>query len=152
MTASLLLRAALLGTAAGGRSSLGLAAPALTAPARLPVRLAALAAVAGEVVADKLPGTPSRTVPPSAAFRLASGAGGGALLARRGHAGVVLPVLAGAAGAAAGTLGGARWRARAGERVPDWQAALAEDAVVLALATLACLPGRRGRGRGTMGA
>ncbi|NEM05634.1 hypothetical protein [Geodermatophilus normandii] len=138
MTASLVLRAALLGTAAGGRSSLGLAAPALTAPSRLPwpVRLAAVAAVVGEVVADKLPGTPSRTVAPSVASRLASGAGGSALLARRGGGGV-LPVLAGAAAAAAGTLGGARWRGWAAQRVPDWQAALVEDVVVLALAALA---------------
>ncbi|WP_369253194.1 hypothetical protein [Geodermatophilus amargosae] len=154
MTPSLLLRAALLGTAAGGRSSLGLATPALTAPSRLPwpVRLAAVAAVTGEVTTDKLPGTPSRTLPPSVAVRLASGAGGSVLLARRGGGSGVLPVLAGVAGVAAGTLGGARWRRWAGRRVPDWQAALAEDAVVLALAALACLPGRRGRGRGTMGA
>jgi uncharacterized membrane protein len=139
VTASLVLRAAMLGTAAGGRSSLGLAAPALTAPSRLPwpVRLAAVAAVVGEVVADKLPGTPSRTIAPSVAVRLASGAGGSALLARRGSGSGVLPVLAGAAGAAVGTLGGARWRGWASQRVPDRQAALVEDVVVLALAALA---------------
>ncbi|MGY1776411.1 hypothetical protein ACI8AV_11165 [Geodermatophilus sp. SYSU D00804] len=137
MTSSLVLRAALLGIAAGGRSSLGLAAPALTASRRRPVRLAALAAVAGELVADKLPATPSRTIPPSVAVRLAAGAAGGALLARR-QGGRLLPALAGAAGAAAGTLGGARWRGLAGRRVPDLPAALAEDVVVVTIASLAC--------------
>ncbi|MGY1782969.1 hypothetical protein [Geodermatophilus sp. SYSU D01036] len=141
MTSSLVLRAALLGTAAGGRSSLGLAVPALVASRRRPVRLAALAAVAGELVADKLPATPSRTIPPSVAVRLAAGAAGGALLARR-RGGRLLPALAGAAGAAAGTLGGARWRRLAGRRGPDLAAALAEDVVVVTIASLA------GRGSG----
>jgi uncharacterized membrane protein len=154
VTRALLLRAALLGVAAGGRSSLGLAGPALTARAPLPwpVRWAAVAAVVGELVADKLPGTPSRTIASSVVGRLASGAGGGALLARRAGGGRVLPLLVGAAGAAAGTSGGARWRRWASQRVPDWQAALAEDAVVLTLAAVACLPRRTGRERGTMGA
>ncbi|SFP50320.1 hypothetical protein SAMN05660464_3340 [Geodermatophilus dictyosporus] len=137
MTSSAVLRAALLGTAAGGRSALGIAAPVLTSSPRWPLRAAALAAVAGELVADKLPGTPDRTMPPSAAVRLVSGAAGGWLLARRGGGGQVLPALAGAAGAATGTLGGARWRRAAAPRLGALPAALVEDALVLALAAAA---------------
>ncbi|PRY47966.1 hypothetical protein LY71_111145 [Geodermatophilus tzadiensis] len=137
MTSSAVLRAALLGTAAGGRSTLGVAGPVLTSSPRWPLRAAALAAVAGELVGDKLPGTPDRTIPPSAAVRLASGAVGGWLLARRAGSGWVLPALAGAAGAAAGTLGGARWRRAAAPRLGALPAALAEDALVLALAAAA---------------
>ncbi|GMA85195.1 hypothetical protein GCM10025868_04450 [Angustibacter aerolatus] len=42
-----------------------------------------------------------------------------------------------------GRRGGAAWRAFADRRVPDWQAALVEDAVALLLAALAALPTRR---------
>ncbi|SDC72885.1 hypothetical protein SAMN05660690_2308 [Geodermatophilus telluris] len=137
MTSSAVLRAALLGTAAGGRSALGVAGPVLTSPTRRPARAAALAAVAGELVADKLPATPDRTVPPSVVVRLASGAAGGWLLARRDGSEWLLPALAGVAGAAAGTLGGARWRRVAAPRLGALPAALAEDALVLALAAAA---------------
>ncbi|MBM7808472.1 putative membrane protein [Geodermatophilus bullaregiensis] len=154
MTTSPVLRAALLGTATGGRSALGVAGPVLSSTRRWPVRLAAVAAVAGELVADKLPGTPSRTIPPSVAVRLASGAAGGALLAGRGAGGPVLPVLAAVAGAAAGTLAGARWRGWAAPRTGPLPAALVEDALVLGLAALACgprhsrAPGRTAAGAG----
>ncbi|MGY1701498.1 hypothetical protein [Geodermatophilus sp. SYSU D00766] len=137
MTASILLRAALLGTAAGGRSSLGVAAPALAASPRAPVRWAALAAVGGELVADKLPTTPDRTMPPSFAVRVLSGAAGGVLLARRAGGTAVPAALAGAAGATAGTLGGLRWRREAAPRLGALPAALAEDALVLASAAAA---------------
>ncbi len=159
-SAGLVLRSLLLGAAAGSRSSLGLAGPALTArprgltPTSRPrgvagtvvglagSRVAALA-VAGELVVDKLPQTPSRTEPPALAIRLGSGGSGAIALARRRHARVVLPMLAGIGGAAAGSFGGAAWRSRSARVRPDWQGALIEDGVALLLTALACLPGRR---------
>lgn len=135
---SVLLRSALLGVASGSRSSLGLAAPVLTGGSAGRLRKAAtLLAVAGELTGDKLPVTPARTAPPSLAGRLFAGASGGFALARRSGKGVVLPVLVGAAGAAAGTYGGLAWRTWADKRVPDWQAAVAEDAAAITLAKLA---------------
>ena len=84
--------------------------------------------------------SPSAAVLPA---RLASGAAGAALLARRQGANAALPVLAGVAGSAAGSFGGRGWRRWASGRLPDLQAALVEDGVALVLALAACLPGRR---------
>jgi uncharacterized membrane protein len=149
--ASLVLRSALLGVAAGSRSSLGVAAPLMSTPtgAGLPGRLTGRAAgalagvaVVGELVGDKLPQTPSRLQPPVLAVRLGSGATGAAALARRQQARPAAPVLAGVVGAAAGSFGGFAWREWAGQRVPDEQAALVEDAVAILLALAATLPGR----------
>jgi len=146
--AGLTARAALLGVATGGRSALGLGGPALTTPGTAPVRkLAAVAALAGELTADKLPQTPARTDRGALAVRLASGAGGAGQLAGRAGANAALPVLAGVAGAAAGSFGGLAWRRWASARMPDWQAAVAEDVVAVALGLLACLPGRAARPR-----
>lgn len=92
-------------------------------------------AISGELVADKLPITPSRLQPGSLLVRLASGGGGAALLARRRGSSPLLPVLAGIAGAAAGSVAGSRWRAWAARRRPDWQGAVIEDACALALAS-----------------
>ncbi|ARU52099.1 hypothetical protein CBR64_12070 [Cellulosimicrobium cellulans] len=152
-TTTLLARALALGVAAGSRSSLGVAAPVLggwvggrargsgDGPGALGVlvRGTAAAGVAGELVGDKLPQTPSRLDPPGPVFRLASGALGGVLLARRrtGPVGVVAAAVAGAAGAAVGTWGGAAWRRLAVGSRPDWPGAVAEDAVALTLAALA---------------
>jgi hypothetical protein len=143
-SAGLVGRSLVLGLAAGSRSSLGPAGPMLTAPDSGPVKkLSNLAAVAGELYVDKRPGTPERTSAGALPARLASGAGGGGLLARRQRANAALPVLAGIAGSAAGSYGGLAWRKWAGARMPDLQAALIEDSVALALALGACLPGRR---------
>jgi hypothetical protein len=143
-SAGLVGRSLLLGAAAGSRSSLGPAGPMLTArDTGAPKKLINLAAVAGEVYADKQPGVPDRTSGAALPARLASGAGGAGLLARRQGANAALPVLAGVAGAAAGSWGGLGWRRWAGTRMPDWQAALLEDGVALLLAAVACLPGRR---------
>jgi uncharacterized membrane protein len=142
--ARLVGRSLLLGVAAGSRSALGISAPTLTAAdTGVLKRLGALASVAGEMVVDKQPGTPPRTEAPSLQIRLASGAIGGGLLARRAGANAALPVTAGLAGAAAGSFGGLAWRRWADERMPDRQAALLEDAVALVLSLAACLPGRR---------
>ncbi|MEZ0166453.1 hypothetical protein AB2L27_16955 [Kineococcus sp. LSe6-4] len=135
-SAGLLARSALLGVAAGGRSSLGLAGPALTGGSAV-AKVGALAAVGVEVVQDKKPQTPSRLSAAGLPARLASGAGGALALARRDHRRAALPVVAGAAGALAGSVLGAAWRAGASEVVPDWQAAVVEDVASLTLAVLA---------------
>jgi uncharacterized membrane protein len=152
----LVLRCALLGVAAGSRSSLGVAAPVLTAAPdtgpqplltrrqhavrRLP-KVLLTSAVGGEVLADKLPQTPSRLRPPVLGSRLVSGATGAVALARREEARPAAPVVAGVVGAAAGSFGGFAWRAWADRRVPDWQAALVEDAVAVVFALVATVPG-----------
>jgi hypothetical protein len=151
--AGLAARSALLGAAAGSRSSLGWAAPTLTAPRRPgapehrsgPARVAALAAVAGEMAIDKQPGIPARTSPAGAAPRFVGALAGAAQLATRERANAALPVLTAAVGAAATTWGGPAWRHWAAARLPGDQAALMEDGVAVLLAALACLPGRKGR-------
>jgi len=133
----LVVRSALLGWAAGARSTLGLAAPALTQGRRRAVLIGATVASIGEVVADKLPIAGSRLEHHGPLLRAASGAGGALALARREGARPVVPVLAGAAGGFAGSYGGAAWRSWAGGRMPDWQAALVEDAVAITFAFVA---------------
>src|SRR3954451_23761622 len=143
-SAGLVGRSLLLGVATGGRSSLGVAAPMLTAADSGAVKkLSNLAAVAGELYVDKQPATPERTSAAALPGRLFSGAAGGAMLARRQGANAALPVVAGIAGSAAGSFGGLAWRRWAGARMPDLQAALIEDAAALVLALVTCLPGRR---------
>lgn len=149
--AGLTARAALLGVATGGRSALGLTAPTVTAPGAGTARkLATVAALAGELAADKAPRTPPRTDRGSLAVRLASAAGAAGQLAGRDGATRTLPVLAGVAGSAAGSFGGLAWRRWASSRMPDWQAAVAEDVVAVTLGLLACLPARSGRRRPTL--
>lgn len=91
-----------------------------------------------ELVADKLPRTPSRTRPGPFIGRLLTGALAGTALSA-GHGGPVWPgAVLGACGATAGTLGG--YRARTGLvrslAVPDYVIALAEDAVAIGAAFL----------------
>ncbi|HKG52015.1 MAG TPA: hypothetical protein VKB14_16385 [Actinomycetales bacterium] len=152
-SASLVLRSAALGVAAGSRSSLGLAASVLLSQGSAGLGRAvtgraagtlATAGVAAELVADKLPQTPSRLQPPVLATRLASGASGAVALARRAGARPAAPAVAGLFGAGVGSFGGFAWRQWAGRRVPDWQAALVEDGVAVLLALAASLPGRTG--------
>ncbi|GEK22464.1 hypothetical protein [Cellulomonas xylanilytica] len=138
--AGLVLRSVLLGWAAGARSSLGPAGPTITGDHRPAVRAGAALAVAGEVVADKLPVAPSRLEHGGAFVRAGSGVIGATLLSARAGARPFVPAVAGAAGALAGAYGGVAWRTWAAGRVPDWQAALAEDAVALTAAAVACLP------------
>ena len=141
-------RALLLGAATGSRSSLGLGAPVLAdwrarrkagtgSWARASGAVAALSGVVGELVGDKLPSAPSRLEPPSPQIRAGSGATGSVLLSRHASANPLVPALAGALGAAAGTYAGAAWRGWAVDRVPDWQAAVVEDVVALLLARAA---------------
>ncbi|WP_456823968.1 hypothetical protein [Cellulomonas sp. P5_E12] len=138
----LVVRSALLGWAAGARSSLGPGAPTITGGRGPLVRTGAALGVVGELIGDKLPTAPSRLERGGALTRAASGAIGASMLAARDHARPLVPALAGTVGGLAGTYGGAAWRAWAVGRMPAWRAAVAEDAVALTLAALACAPGR----------
>ena len=140
----LVIRSLLIGWAAGARSSLGPGAPTLTGARRRTLRLGAGAGIVGELIGDKLPTAPSRLDHGGAQLRAVAGALGASALARRASVHPVLPALAGAAAGFASAHAGASWRAWAASRMPDWQAALLEDAVALGAAALACLPGRRG--------
>ncbi|NHC45238.1 hypothetical protein G9H72_08235 [Motilibacter sp. K478] len=142
------VRAALLGLASGGRSVSGLAALAATTPRRSiggplaylagPVGTTAAAlGAAGELVADKLPTTPSRLRPDVLSVRVLAGSGAGAGLAKRERGSRAAAAVAGATGALAGSYAGAKWRGWASGRLPAWQAAVAEDAVTYALAAYA---------------
>ncbi|ROS76634.1 hypothetical protein [Cellulomonas sp. PhB143] len=145
-TLGLLLRSGMLGLAAGARASLGLAGPVVSSRgrgrARGAARLAALAGVAGELIGDKQPSTPSRLEAPGPLVRVVSGALGAAALARRVAARPLVPMVVGGYGASVGTAAGAAWRAHTVGKVPDLRAALAEDAVALGLTVLACAVGR----------
>jgi uncharacterized membrane protein len=99
-------------------------------------------ALAGELVADMQPGTPDRTSAQGLAPRFGGAVAGAGRLARRERANAAWPAVAAAAGATAGAFGGIAWRRWAVGRFPDWQAALLEDGVAVALAALACVPGR----------
>jgi uncharacterized membrane protein len=135
------VRAAMLGWATGGRNATGPAALALTAPAARPALRAAFAAAAlGELVVDKLPGTPARVAPAPLVGRLVTGAVVAAVLAHREVRPALPAALVGAAAAAAGSVAGWAWRTRTAGAVPPWSGAVAEDALVLTLAALATRP------------
>lgn len=138
-----LARAALLSAASGLRSSSGPAFLAraasrgdLSLPEGLPLRLLRsplAAALAGEMVVDKLPFVPDRTSPPALAGRMVSGALAGSLLFREAGRRAWAGALLGAAVAAASAHAGYRLRGHATGRLglPDLPVALAEDAIVL---------------------
>jgi uncharacterized membrane protein len=151
MTSAPVLRPLVLGIVTGLRSQLGLAVLAWSEPAsgrdtralRLlrstPGRQLAATAAAGELVADKLPSTPSRLLPPALAARVLSGAGIGALAVNSTDRRTVgIASLLGAAGAAAGSYAGAYYRKLAPRtHTPDLPWALGEDAVAAGLAATA---------------
>ncbi len=89
----------------------------------------------GELVADKLPMTPSRKAPPGFIARIISGAlcGGGI---GASFSQPIAGLLAGIVGAVAGTLGGAELRSRLVRAIggTDWPIAMAEDLVAIAIA------------------
>jgi len=85
----------------------------------------------GELIADKLPNTPSRKAPVGLTARIVTGALCGAVFAGAGGA------IAGVAGAAAGTFGGYEARVRLGRLVgKDLPAALIEDVIAIGGALL----------------
>ena len=142
-----LLFAFLIGTFAGLRS---MTAPAATAwAARLgwlklerPLSLiGSLPAVviltlfaAGELVADKLPGTPARTSPPGLVARVVTGGLAGACVASAGGIGALPGVLLGAVGGVVGCFGGFQARTRLVKALGtrDIYVALVEDLVAVA--------------------
>jgi len=91
----------------------------------------------GELIADKLPKTPSRKAPPGFTARLVTGALCGAALG--GTTGAMGPgLIAGGLGAVAGTLGGYEFRARLVRATggKDLPIALLEDAIAIGGAIL----------------
>lgn len=159
MSAALGLLAFLIGAVAGLRS---MTAPAFvawgarlarlrlegTALAWLGSGVAAwvfLALALGELVADKLPRTPSRTRPGPFAARIVSGALSGGGLAAGAGGRLAAGALLGAMGAVAGTLGGYRARTRLGPApgLPDHVVGLVEDLVAVGGAVLIVTAARR---------
>lgn len=87
----------------------------------------------GELLNDKLPKTPSRTVPPQFIARVISGSLVGAAIGAAGQS-LILGLVAGAVGAVAGTLGGTALRSKLAELLgKDLPAALLEDAIAIIL-------------------
>jgi uncharacterized membrane protein len=117
---------------------IGLDGTPLAFLASAPARYILLAAMLGELVADKLPFTPARTGIGSFTARTVSGAFSGAALAVGLGASPAPGAVAGALGAVAGTLGG--YKARTGLvralGVPDFPVALIEDLVAVGTALL----------------
>ena len=87
-----------------------------------------------ELVADKLPKTPSRTAPPGLIARIVMGGLSGACVAAGGGQGVLPGAALGAVGGVVGCFGGyqARTRLVKALRVPDLYVALFEDVVAIA--------------------
>lgn len=92
-----------------------------------------LVAMLGELVADKLPFTPSRTTPGPFFARVASGALAGAALAAGAGGPLALGAVAGGVGGVAGTLAGYRVRTGLVRALgtPDYVVAIAEDVVAV---------------------
>jgi uncharacterized membrane protein len=152
MTAAPALRSFVLGVVTGMRSQLGVAVLAWSEPAsgrdtralRLlrsgPGRGLTGVGAAVELVADKLPSTPSRLEPQALAFRLLAGAGVGALAANStGRRTLGVASALGVAGAAAGAYAGAYYRKLLPARThtPDLPWAVGEDVVAARLAATA---------------
>lgn len=104
-----------------------------------------LAAMIGELVADKLPFTPNRTKPGPFVARIVSGALAGAALAGGTGSSLALGAVAGGLGGLAGTLAGFRARTSLVRSLgtPDYVVAVTEDLVAVGGAFLiASLAGR----------
>jgi uncharacterized membrane protein len=87
----------------------------------------------GELIADQLPSTPSRTAPPGLIARIVTGALCGAGIAAAGTQSLVLGAILGVAGALIGTFGGYQARTRLVKvlKVPDLVIATLEDIVAI---------------------
>ncbi len=88
---------------------------------------------AGELVADQLPSTPSRTKPPGLIARIILGGLSGAGVAAAGVQSLALGAVLGIAGSLVGTYGGhaARIGLVQALKVPDLVIAILEDAVAI---------------------
>lgn len=141
-----------LGVASGMRSTVGLSQlsreladlpdddrPAARVPgflARASVSDTLQLATFGEMVADKLPFTPSRIEPAPLGGRVAMGALAGGALAASQEESVITGALIGGIGALLGTFAGYHIRRALTSRakIPDIVVALCEDAVAIAVA------------------
>jgi uncharacterized membrane protein len=88
----------------------------------------------GELVADKLPNTPSRTAPPGLIARVVLGALTGACVAMAGDHGIAIGAILGAVGGVVGCFGGYQVRKNLVKALGtrDMVIALIEDAVAIA--------------------
>ena len=141
MSVSLLARSAVAGAATGLRTTAALGAlviadaPGLPAPMRGDrAPLVAGLAVAGELVVDKLPMTPSRLEARGLAGRVVAAGLAGAVLARGARESALPAVLVAAAAAVAAARVGHDARAALAERANPFAIAAAEDGVALVLA------------------
>jgi uncharacterized membrane protein len=105
---------------------------------RDPARLALAGLAAGELIADKLPATPDRTIPPALAFRAFSGGFAGRSVAALFDADRIAGTVAGVAGAISAAYLGKALRAAIvrSSGLPDPLVALAEDALAIGLAVV----------------
>jgi uncharacterized membrane protein len=131
-----LVAAFILGVVAGLRS---LTAPAVVLLAARDWLAGGIVAVlaAGELVADMLPATPSRTTPVPLGARIVSGAFVGWFVTPGSSTARVVGALVGVAGALVGTFGGYALRIRAIAAIGATPAALVEDVVAIGLAVAA---------------
>jgi uncharacterized membrane protein len=125
----MLLRAVAFGAATGGRTFAPLVALALTRPTPTAPRATALLLGGGELVADKLARTPSRTEPSGLLARAVTSGIGAGVLTRRAGADPYLPVVVAAITAIGAAYAGRAYRGWIADRGwPDLPAAVAEDA------------------------
>ena len=91
-----------------------------------------------ELIADKLPSTPSRTKPPGLLARLVLGALSGACVGKSVGQSFVYGAIFGAAGGIAGAFAGRQWRTGLVKalKVPDFAVALLEDTIAIAVGLL----------------
>jgi uncharacterized membrane protein len=131
------IRSFAIGATCGLRSMTG---PAVVRwRAQDPIRLALAALAVGELIADKLPAAPPRTIPPALVFRALAGAFSGRSVAVALDGDQTQGTLAGALGAIVGAYAGLALRTgivRA-SRLPDPFVALFEDGLALATALAA---------------
>jgi uncharacterized membrane protein len=144
---ALLGHAAVLGAATGLRSTVALAALIARRSDGLPAafghpaaRTAAVVADAGELVADKLPTTPSRLSPRGLGGRVIFASLAAVVLARSRHQSPVPAVLVAAASALGAAKIGHDTRSALGLRFPDLAVALVEDGLAIGLAVLGSSP------------
>lgn len=128
---------AAIGKASGFRSSVGISAGLLTLfdgtkYRRLAVG-ASVFAIAGEIVMDKLPSTPSRLSPAALGGRIVAGGGAAFAIARRRDEDTIPAAIIGGLSTVAGSYAGHAYRGWASTRIPPLAAAVVEDLVALAI-------------------
>ena len=124
-------RVAALGFVCGLRTMMG---PALIAADASPgVKILLRLMAAGELIVDKLPGTPNRIAPGPLVGRALSGTIVGAVVCRGAQKSPWLGGLLGGVAAVAGSYGGYYARRALTRRRPDPVVAVAEDALAVAV-------------------